>query len=62
MRIRRKDSEDATTTEELLAHAITEDLAEWLRDWVGQSEPIGLDTKAAIFRTVMDRLDDGVEI
>ena len=62
MRIRRTDTEDATTTEELLAKAMTDDLAAWLRQWLGQTVEIGFNTKADIYHVLMERLRNGVEI
>jgi hypothetical protein len=62
MRIRRSDTEDATTTEELLATALTHDLSEWLRQYLGESDPVGPDTRASIFHVLMERMREGVVI
>ena len=47
---------------ELLATAMTEDLAEWLRGWLGESDPVGFNTKSDIYLVVMERLTQGVEV
>ena len=62
MKIRRTDCEDTTTTEELLAAAITEDVAEVVRDWFGQSDPLSLGLKGDIHHAILDRFKNGVEI
>ena len=50
------------TEADLIATALTEDLVKWLVAWLGESEPVGLDTKADIFLVIMERLKKGVDV
>ncbi len=61
MKIRRKDSEDTEELEELLAHALTEDIAKWLEGfWLDY--PVPLQTKTDIYNVVLKTFKKGVEI
>lgn len=64
MRIRKKENEDVDDTDELLAQAITEDIAKWLQDFLGNpvDSPINLGTKGDIYYVVLERFRQGVEI
>lgn len=46
----------------ILAEAVTEDIADWLKGWLGDGKLVGLQTKAAIFIVVHKRLKEGVEV
>ena len=48
-------------THELLAQAMTEDLAVWLGQWLGDSGAVGRETKADIYNVLIERFRDGVE-
>ena len=62
MRIKRHDCEDVTTTEELFAHALTEDIAAWIVAWLGDMDPLGMEAKADIYQVICKRFEKGVEI
>ena len=60
MRIGRKEDEDRNDLWDVVAKAITEDIAEWLRQW--SQGPVGFDTTADIYNVVRERLRKGIEI
>lgn len=64
MRIKRTDSEDSADTDELIAQAMTEDIAKWLQDWLGRpvDSPVGLNEKGCIYNVIRERQKKGVEI
>ena len=60
MRIRRKDSEDADDTDELMAEKITEAVCEQFGDWMCETVPFNL--KADIYHRVREAQEAGIEI
>lgn len=62
MKIRRTDREDMEDTNELLAKALTEDLAIWLADWLGAQPPVSFEAKSSIYYVIMERFKKGIEI
>lgn len=61
MRVRRKNCEDGHDLEELLSEAITEDLAKWYKQWMGDHE-LGFESKSDIYNVVLQRFKRGVEV
>jgi len=55
-------SEEEHEAEKLLAYAITEDIAEWLKKWLGENDAVGHETKTDIFIVIMERLLKGMEV
>ena len=55
---------DPIGTDKYLADAITEDIAEWLRDRLGYDKTykIGFETKADIYNVVSKRLKHGIDL
>ena len=60
MKIRRKDSEDADDTDELMAQNITEAVCDQFGDWM--AEPTLFNLKADIYYRVRKAQADGIEV
>lgn len=50
-----------STLIDLLAGALTDDIANWFKDWSG-GDKLGLDSKTDIYAVVSKRLENGVEV
>jgi hypothetical protein len=61
MRIRRKGDEGFEKLDELLSHAITEDIVKWYKQWNGGRE-LGFEAKSDIYNVILQRFKNGVEI
>ena len=60
MKIRRKDSEDADDTDELMATNITEAVCDQFAEWM--SEPVEFNLKSDIYYRVRKAQEDGIEL